>query len=121
MVPWKSKKQSTTSRSSAEAEYCAMATTTSELVWLKQILKDFDVVYTDSVFLFCDNDASIQIAVNPTCHECIKHVEVDCHFVRDKVVDKTISLTPIKSANQLADMFTKPLPATQLQPFMVKM
>lgn len=112
LISWKSKKQSTTSCSSVEAEYRAIAITTYELVWLKQILKDFGVVHTDFVLLFCDNYTTIQITTNPTFHDRTKHIEVDCHFVRDKVVDKTIKLMSIKSANQLADMFTKPLHAT---------
>lgn len=121
LISWKSKKQSTVSRSSAKAKYRVMAMTTSELVWLKQLLQDFDVKITDSALLFCDNDAAVQIATNPTFHERTKHIEVDCHFIREKVVNKTIKLLPFRSAMQLADMFTKSLPASKLLPFMVKM
>lgn len=121
LVSWKSKKQSIISRSSADAEYRVMAVATSELIWLKQLLKDFNVDHVDSVLLFCDNDAAIQIATNPTFQERTKHIEVGCHFVRDKVVDQTIKWMSIRSSDQLADMFTKPLPATKLIPFMFKM
>lgn len=121
LVSWKTKKQHTVSRSSVEAEYRAMATTMAEFVWLRQLLTDFNIPLEQSTLLFCDNNATIQIANNPTFHERTKHIEVNCHFVRKKVEDKTIKLLPIKSAMQLADMFTKPLPGSKLQPFMGKL
>lgn len=110
LISWRSKKQPTVSRSSAEAEYRAMASTSCELIWLKQLLKDFNISHNAPVLMFCDNDAAVKIATNPTFHERTKHIEIDCHFVREKVLDKSIKLMPIRSAFQLADMFTKPLP-----------
>lgn len=98
-----------------------MATTTCELIWLRQLLKDFDIVHNAPALIFCDNDAALQIATNPTFHERTKHIEIDCHFVREKVLDKSIKLMQIRSASQLADMFTKPLPYSKLKPFMFKM
>lgn len=121
LISWKTKKQPAVSRSSAEAEYRAMATTTSELVWLQQLLEDFGIHAIDSTLLFYDNEAAIQIATNPTFHERTKHIEVDCHFVREKVENKSIKLFPIRSAMQLADMFTKPLPSSKLLPFISKL
>lgn len=84
-------------------------------------MKDFDIHTKDPTLLFGDNDAALQIAHNPTFHERIKHIEVDCHFVREKVEDKTIKLLRIRFSLQLADMFTKPLPNTKLQSFLCKM
>ncbi|XP_024028503.1 uncharacterized protein LOC112093728 [Morus notabilis] len=65
LVSWKAKRQTTVSRSSAEAEYRAMAATTSELVWLQQLLRDFGVASSSHVLLFCDNQAAMHIASNP--------------------------------------------------------
>lgn len=121
LISWKSKMQPTVSRSSAEAEYRAIASTTCELIWLKQLLRDFGIHHSHAALLFCDNDSAIKIANNPTFHERTKHIEIDLHFVRDKVVDKTIRLMPIRTQFQLVDLFTKPLPATKLIPFMSKM
>jgi len=85
LVSWKAKRQSTISRSSAEAEYHAMLATTSELVRLKQLLQEFGVSLVAPLLLFCDNQATVHIASNPTFHERTKHIEIDCHFIRDKV------------------------------------
>ena len=68
LISWKSKKQTTISRSSAEAEYQAMATTTSVLVWLQHLLTDFGISLSQPMLLLCDNQAAIHIASNPTFH-----------------------------------------------------
>lgn len=105
LVSWKSKKQTTVSRSSAEAEYRALASTTSEVLWLTQLLSDFSITISLPTSIYCDNQAAIHIASNPMFHERTKHIELDCHFVRDKVQENIIKILPIRSKEQLADMF----------------
>ena len=121
LVSWRAKKQTTVSRSSAEAEYRALAATTSELVWLQQLLCDFHVSPSSPALIFCDNQAAIHIASNPTFHERTKHIEIDCHFVRDKITTGSIKLLPIRTHHQLADLFTKPLHRLVFQPLLSKM
>ncbi|KAM0044971.1 putative RNA-directed DNA polymerase [Helianthus debilis subsp. tardiflorus] len=108
-VSWKSKKQSVVSRSSAEAEYRAMATTVSEILWFRWLLTELETTQQGPTTLFCDNEAARHIANNPVFHERTKHVEMDCHFVRERVESKEILPTYIESHLQLADLLTKPL------------
>lgn len=100
LVSWKAKKQLTISRSSAEADYRALATTTNEVIWLQQLLKDFFVHLSEQAVIYCDNLAAIHIASNPIFNERTKHIEIDCHFVRDKVTDGVIKLLPVRLHNQ---------------------
>ncbi|KAL0342597.1 UNVERIFIED_CONTAM: Retrovirus-related Pol polyprotein from transposon RE1 [Sesamum calycinum] len=73
LVTWHSKKQTTVARSSVEAEYRAMAHTTSEILWLKNLLKELGFMYDDPVPMHCDNQTAIHIASNPIFHERTEH------------------------------------------------
>ncbi|KAJ4751619.1 Retroelement pol polyprotein-like [Rhynchospora pubera] len=108
-ISWKTKKQQTVSRSSAEAEYRSMANATSELLWLKSFLNSLDVNHSTPMKLFCDSQAALHIATNPVFHERTKHIELDCHFVRDQLRAGCIAAAYTRSSEQLADIFTKAL------------
>ncbi|CAL5429371.1 unnamed protein product [Camellia sinensis] len=107
LISWKSKKQSVVARSTAEAEYRAMAYATSEIVWLRWLLSDMGVSLSDPTPLYCDNQSAVQIAHNSVFHERTKHVEIDCHFVRQHLQAGSITLPFVPSSLQLADFFTK--------------
>ncbi|GKD87589.1 uncharacterized mitochondrial protein-like protein [Tanacetum coccineum] len=92
LISWKSKKHDVLSKSSTEAEYRAMAVTTSEIVWLRWLLADMGVHISHSTPLYCDNRSAIQIARNSVFHERTKHIEIDCHFTRHHLEARTISL-----------------------------
>jgi hypothetical protein len=112
LVSWRSKKQTTVSRSSSEAEYRALASTTCELQWLTYLLQDLQVSFIQPALLYCDSQSARHIAFNPTFHERTKHIDIDCHVVRQQLQAGLFHLLPISSANQLADFFTKALEPT---------
>ncbi|CAN6462662.1 unnamed protein product [Victoria cruziana] len=121
LISWRYKKQSKVSLSSTEAEYRAMATTTMELVWLKSLLKDMGVSSVNNVKLFCDNKSAIYIASNHTFHERTKHIEMDCHYVREEVLMKNLELAYVPSEFQLGDFFTKSLPSPRFHMLLGKL
>ncbi|GFY85446.1 hypothetical protein Acr_04g0001840 [Actinidia rufa] len=114
-VSWRTKKQSVVSRSSAEAEYRAMASTTCELLWLRNLLSDLAVPLSSPIRLYCDNQAALHIARNPVFHERSKHIKIDCHLIRERVQQGLLQLHHIAPADQLADVFTKALGVEQFR------
>jgi hypothetical protein len=95
-------------RSSAEAEYRVMASTASELIWIKHLLRDMKIEVKGAMNMYRDNQVARHIASNPVFHERTKHIEVHCHFVRENVQSGEIK-TPFVSHEQLANIFTKAL------------
>jgi len=84
-----------------------------ELTWLYYILRDLKVPISMRTPLYCDNHTTLHIATNFVCHECTKHIEIDCDIVREKLQAGMISLSHVSSHCQLAGIFTKPLEKDQ--------
>ena len=106
------------SRSSSEAKYRALASVALEITWMVCLLDELGVSHLQPVTLFCDNKSTLQIAHNPVLHECTKHIAIDCHFTREKVLEGLIELAYIPTQQQLADVFTKTLPCSVSQPLL---
>ncbi|KAK4254159.1 hypothetical protein QN277_020331 [Acacia crassicarpa] len=109
LVTWRSKKQSVVARSSAEAEYRAVALGICEAIWIKRTLEDLKRCINLPINVYCDNMAAINIAHNPVQHDRTKHVEIDRHFIREKVDKGIVDLRYIPSKEQTADILTKGL------------
>ena len=114
LVCWSSKKQNSVSLSTAEAEYIAAASCCAQLLWMRQTLKDYGLVY-DKVPLLCDNESAIKIAHNPVQHTKTKHIEIRHHFIREHVSRGDVDLSFVGTEKQLADIFTKPLDKTRFR------
>lgn len=91
-----------------------MAAAACELTWLRQLLQQLKLGDIQDTKLICDNQAALHIASNPVFHERTKHIEIDCHFVREKVLSGEITTEFVSSSDQLADMFTKSLKGSRV-------
>lgn len=109
LVTWRSKKQSVVSRSSAEAEFRAMAHGICEGIWLKRVLKELKISDEEPMKMFCDNQSAISIAKNPVHHDRTKHVEIDRHFIKEKIEEGIIKMLYVPTCLQTADILTKAL------------
>ncbi|KAK9214397.1 hypothetical protein WN944_006389 [Citrus x changshan-huyou] len=109
LISWCSKKQSIVARSTAEAEYRALSSTTAELTWILSLLQDIGVSLSHIPHLLCDNTSAIYMTRNPVFHARSKHIEIDVHFVREKVSQGPLKATHVPSLQQAAYILTKPL------------
>ncbi|KAA0034028.1 Beta-galactosidase [Cucumis melo var. makuwa] len=98
LVTWRGKKQSVVVRSSAEAEYRAMSLGICEEIWLQKVLSDLHQECETPLKLFCDNKAAISIANNPVQHDRTKHVEIDRHFIKERLDSGSICIPYIPSS-----------------------
>ena len=121
LVSWHSKKQDVVSRSNTEAEYRALADTTCKLVWLRTLLADMDAPQPTPSSLYCDNCSTIYITHNDVFHERTKHIEIDCHIIRQHLKKGNLKLFSISSVNQHVDIFTKTHPPGRLRDLISKL
>lgn len=113
IVSWQSRKQHTVSKSSAEAEYRALSTTACETTWITSLLTEInDDKHSPArrPRIYTDNTSAASIARNPVSHQRTKHIEIDVHFVGEKVLTGAIELLYVPTTENPADNFTKPLP-----------
>lgn len=112
-MAWSARKQGTVSRSSTEAEYKAVANTTTEVMWIQTLLFELGLQAPRAAKLWCDNLGAKYLSANPVFHARTKHIEVDYHFVRERVARKLLDIDYVSTKEQVADGFTKPLSTRQ--------
>ncbi|XP_017189188.2 uncharacterized mitochondrial protein AtMg00810-like [Malus domestica] len=108
-ISWQSKKQTSVSRSSTEAEYKALAHTATDITWVRHILKDLNVFLPHPPVIHCDNMYAISLSANPVFHSRIKHLDTDYHFVRERVQPGDLKVVYIPTDDQAVDILTKGL------------
>jgi hypothetical protein len=111
------KKQPTVSRSSTKAEYKALANGAAEAIWISYLLKELGVTQRHAPVLWCDNLGATYLTVNPVFHAQTKQIEIDFHFVRERVAEGALQVKFISSSDQLVDVFTKPATRQMLDRF----
>lgn len=107
--------QSTVSRSSSEAQYRAMVAAASEVVWTVRLLEELGLSNLKPITIHCDNQSALHIARNPVFHERTKHIEIECHFTKEKVLEGLIQLTYLPTTSELADVLTEVIPSAQFK------
>jgi hypothetical protein len=115
MLSWGAKKQATVSRSTAEAEYRVVASTTAELMWFLNLLQSIGYCLPP-LKLYCDNISAVTMAKNLVFHHRTKHIEIDVHFVRERVAHRDLLLEHVAGPDQTAYIFTKPLCSAKFVP-----
>ena len=120
-MTWRNRKQLVVARSSVEAEFRAMAHGIYELLWIKIMLSDLGIKWEEPMKLYCDKKSTISIAHNPMQHDRTKHVEVDQHFIKEKLENRLICTPHISIKGQLADILTKGLPTQPFQTILSKL
>jgi hypothetical protein len=117
LISWSSKRQPVVSRLSTEAEYRAVANGVAEAAWLRQLLAELHRPLAKSTLVYCDNVNAVYLSTNPVQHQRTKHVEIDLHFVRDRVAIGDVRVLHVSTTSQFADIFTKALPSSTFSEF----
>lgn len=116
-IGWACRKQSCTAWSNCEAEYVAMAEASRELLWIRKLLKDFNVELTGPISMYEDNQSAIKMVKNGESRNKTKHVDVKYHFVTDLTRKGIMEIHYCPTDEMIADMMTKPLGATKLKKY----
>jgi hypothetical protein len=110
LVSWLSKKQSSVYLSTTEVEYIAAASCCTQVLCMKQTLTDIQVEYYEPIPIYYDNTSAISISKNPVMHSKMNHIPIKYHFLWEQVVEKNIRVEYVGTKEQVAYIFTKPLP-----------
>ena len=111
-ISWSSNKQPVTSLSSSEAEYMAVTPAGQECIWLRNVLNELNIPQ-NSVILYEDNQAAIQLSTQPKVNKRTKHIDIRYHWIREKIEEGLFKLSYCPTKSQIADIMTK-IPSSPL-------
>jgi ATP sulfurylase len=117
LVSWSSKRQPSVSRSSAEAEYRAVANAATECIWLRQLLGELHIPIQKATVAFCDNVSAVYMSANPVHHKRTKHIELDIHFIRERVQAGEFRVLHVPTRELYADIMTEGLTTKTFEAF----
>ena len=120
-MTWRSKKQSVVSKSSTDAEFCAMSCGIDEVLWIQGILQELRIHHEESIRALCDNRSAISIAHDPVYHDRIKCINIDRFCIKEKLDEKILETSHVNSTEQCADVFTKGLPTKTFSKLLSKL
>ncbi len=120
-ISWSSKRQATVALSSTEAEYMALTQATKEAIWLRSLLYELGFNQNDAITLFEDNQSAMAFAKYPVYHARSKHIDIQYHFIREKIESKEIEVSYITTDDMIADALTKPLARPKFAKFIGQM
>ena len=109
-VSWSSKRQATVANSTVELEYVTMSRCAQQMVWMHSWLKEVTIEYSSPGQIKGDNQGVIALIKNTKDHGKVKHIDIWHHYIRELVQSGAVSINYVSSADNLADIFTKPLP-----------
>ncbi|KAL5827944.1 hypothetical protein ACOSQ3_019789 [Xanthoceras sorbifolium] len=115
LICWSSKKQHVVARSSTEAKYRSMSQVVTDVIWLKSLLAELGFLIFSPAIVWCDNMGVNALALNPVYHSRTKHVEIDVHFIREKITSKEIEPRYVPTDFQVANVLTKGLSTLRFQ------
>jgi hypothetical protein len=117
VVAWRSRRQPTVALSTAEAEIMASVDAGKQAIWLKRLLENLGFPMTEPICILNDNMGAVSLSQHPGNHDRTKHIDMRHHWLQEKVEDKTLRVEHVRTENNLADIFTKPLRLVKAQHF----
>jgi hypothetical protein len=117
LTSWSAKRQTVVSRSSAKAEYRAIANGMAEATWLRQLLHELQTPPSRCTLVYCDNISVVYLSTNLVQHQRTKHVEIDLHFIQEKVAIGQVHVLHVPTTSQFTNIFMKGLPSSVFNEF----
>ena len=110
VISWSSKLQATVALSLTEAEYIACCQATKEVLWLRRLMEELQEAQQEPTLLLCDSQGALALQRNPVFHNRTKHIDIQYHFVREKICEGNVKFEYVPTQEQVADFLTKALP-----------